>query len=291
MERAILLLVLLISTAATAAAQQPASDETFDILRDLFTYEASLPLNARVVQRLDSATFRRDKFIIDGWRGSRVPGLIAFPKNNAARHPLVVLIDGIGGWKERWWSSASWNRGRLLIDNLLANGYAVAMMDAPASGERVVENDYVTAETFIGHYPLVRDLTHQVVIEHRRLLDYIATREDVDTARIGALGLSLGGMATFVLGSIEPRIKAGVAGVTPMQRMPAVLWPGHYASRIRIPLLMLAGRSDAYYTQPQTERTHSLLASNKKELIWYDVGHRLPEVYAADAVRWFRAHL
>ncbi|MGQ0815933.1 MAG: hypothetical protein ACT4O1_15995, partial [Gemmatimonadota bacterium] len=41
-------------------------------------------------------TFRREKFIIDGWRNSRVPGLIAFPKNGVARFPAIVLIDGIG---------------------------------------------------------------------------------------------------------------------------------------------------------------------------------------------------
>ena len=54
---------------------------------------------------------------------------------------------------------------------------------------------------------------------------------------------------------------------------------------------MLMGRTDAYYTKEQAERVLELLASQDKQLIWYDAGHRLPEEYAAEATAWFRRHL
>ncbi|MGQ0815708.1 MAG: hypothetical protein ACT4O1_14830, partial [Gemmatimonadota bacterium] len=88
--------ILLILAVAPLSAQQPVGDEAFRILTQLFAYDASLPLNARTLERFDTITFRREKFIIDGWRNSRVPGLIAFPKNGVARFPAIVLIDGIG---------------------------------------------------------------------------------------------------------------------------------------------------------------------------------------------------
>jgi dienelactone hydrolase len=282
-------LAVLISSASRA--QSAASDATFRTLAGLFAYDAALPLNARTFEKVDTTTFVRQKLVFDGWRGSRVPGLVAVPKNSTARHPVILLIDGIGGWKERWWQSTSWNRGRILIDSLLASGYAVAMLDAPASGERTYENDYQTAESFIGTLPQWRDMGLQNAIEHRRLIDYLSTRADIDSTHIGVLGLSHGAMMTFVLAAIEPRVKVAVAGLTPMQNIPDVLLPSNYASRVRVPILMLAGTQDAWYTHDQAEKVFATIASKEKQIVWYDVGHRVPEEYAGAAANWFRHHL
>ncbi|MEO9036428.1 MAG: dienelactone hydrolase family protein, partial [Gemmatimonadaceae bacterium] len=254
-------------------------------------YDATLPLNARTFERFDTTTFTRQKLVFDGWRGSRVPGLIAVPKNAATRHPVILLIDGIGGWKERWWQNASWNRGRVLIDSLIAAGYAVAMLDAPASGERTYENDYETAETFVRKPAQWRDMGLQNAIEYRRLMDYLATRADIDTAHIGVLGLSHGAMMTFVLSALDPRVRAAVAGLTPMQNIPDALMPTNYAPRIQIPILMLAGTQDTWYTRDQAEKAFGMIGSKEKQIIWYDVGHRVPEDYAGAATNWFRRHL
>jgi dienelactone hydrolase len=282
---------VLLLLAAPLRAQQPVGAEGFRILSQIFTYDASLPLHARTLARFDTATFTREKFVMDGWRGSRVPGLIAIPKNDRSRHPVVVLIDGIGGWKERWWQHTSWNRGRILVDSLIAAGFAVAMIDAPASGERTFENGFVTAESFVGKPSQLRDLDIQNTIEHRRLLDLLASRADIDTTRIGALGLSMGGRSVFYLGAFEPRVKVGVAGLTALTGMAEMFWSGHFAPHVAEPMLLLMGRTDTYYTQAQAERVLELLASTHKQLIWYDTGHRLPEAYAGAATAWFRQHL
>lgn len=284
--------VLLLLFASSASGQtNAAADERFAALAGLFTYDASLPLNARTFERFDTATFVREKFVFDGWQGSRVPGLIATPKTSASRHPVVVLIDGIGGWKERWWLRTSWNRGRILIDSLVAAGYAVAMIDAPASGERTYENDFETAESFIRKPSQWRDMALRNAIEVRRLFDYLAMRPDIDKARIGVLGLSHGGMAAFYLSALEPRVRVAVTGLTPMQNIHAVLLPQNYASHIRVPFLMLMARQDTWYTREQGETVFSLVGSKEKQLVWYDVGHRLPEEYAGAAVAWFRQYL
>lgn len=283
---------LVLFFASSASAQiRPASDERFAILANLFTYDAALPLHARTFERFDTATFIREKIVFDGWRGSRVPGLVAIPKTAGSRHPLILLIDGIGGWKERWWLRTSWNRGRMLIDSLIASGYAVAMIDAPASGERTYENDYETAETFVRKPAQWRDMALQNAIEERRLLDYLFTRTDVDTTRIGVLGLSHGGMESFYLSALEPRVRVAVAGLTPMQNIDEVLLPADYAAHVRVPLLMLMGRNDAWYTRAQVEKVFGSVASKDKQLVWYDVGHRLPEEYTGAAVAWFRQYL
>jgi len=220
-----------------------------------------------------------------------VPGLIAWPKDGASRHAIVLLVDGIGGWKERWWQRTSWNRGRLLVDSLLAAGFAVAMADAPASGERTYENDYETAETFVRKLPQWRDMGLQNAVEMRRVIDYLATRPEIDAQHLGVLGLSHGAMEAFILSALEPRVRVAVAGLTPQHKIPDILLPLNYAPRVKIPLLMMAGRLDTWYTQDEVEQVLAAVSSNDKRLVWYDVGHRLPEEYAGAAVAWFRKYL
>ena len=252
-----------------------------------FAYDARAPLNVRVADRMDSATFTRQKIIFDGGAGSRVPAFVAVPKNAATRHPVIVLVDGIGGWKERWWQATSWNRGRLLIDSLLAAGFAVAMADAPASGERTFENDFTSAESFIRDLPRWREMSLKNAVETRRLIDYLVSRPDIDSARVGMLGLSHGGMMTFALTATDARIKAAVAGLTPMQNIPEVLMPTAWAPRVRVPFLALAGTRDAWYTREQVEGAFAAVGSSDKKLVWYEVGHRVPEEFAGEATRWF----
>jgi dienelactone hydrolase len=283
--------LLLAVTSASAQEHRPMDAPAYAVATSLFTYDAKLPFNPHVISHTDTVGFTRDKIAINGWRGSRIPLLLAIPKDSAAKHPLIVLLDGIGGWKERWWLATSWSRGRLLVDSLLASGYAVVMSDMPASGERTYENDFETSESFIGKLPQWQDFGIQNTIEVRRLLDYLQTRPEIDADRIGALGLSHGGMMTFILSAIDPRIRVAVAGLAPQQKIPDVLLPLNYAPHIGIPFLMMAGRQDSWYTASQVQETENALGSKQKQLVWYDVGHRLPPEYAGAAVAWFRNYL
>ena len=43
-----------------------------------------------------------------------------------------------------------------------------------------------------------------------RTIDYLASRPEVDTKRIGCIGLSVGGYRSFMLAALDPRIKAAV---------------------------------------------------------------------------------
>jgi dienelactone hydrolase len=280
-----------VTTAASAQDRRPMDAATYNVATSLFAYDAKLPFNPHVIAHKDTVGFVRDKIAINGWRGSRVPFLLAIPKDSAAEHPLIVLLDGIGGWKERWWVAESWNRGRVLIDSLLASGYAVVTADMPSSGERTYENDFETSESFIGKMPQWQDFGVQNTIEVMRLLDFLQTRPEIDASRFGALGLSHGGMMTYILSALDPRIRVAVAGLAPQQKIPDVLLPLNYAPHITIPFLMLAGRKDSWYTEAQVEQTRNALGSKEKQLVWYDVGHRLPPEYAGAAVAWFRKYL
>ncbi len=279
------------AAADSAAVPPPIGDQAFRILSDFFTYDDTLALHAVTIDTVRTADWTRVKFAFDGWRGSRVPGLLGLPAHGKAPYPVVVEIDGVGGWKERWWTADSWPRGKSATDSLLAAGYAVVAIDAPYAGERIEANDFRSAEALIYSPTIARDMVVQATIEHRRLLDWIATQPTLDTARVGVLGLSMGGMIAWYLAALEPRVKATVAGLAPITKVSPVLRIEDFAPRVHSPLLMLMGTKDGWYTPAQARDVFSLLASPDKDLHLYDTGHRLPEEYVHRATEWFRRFL
>ena len=268
-------------------------DEAFQVVRRFYDYDRTSPLNANVVARQDRPTSVREKIVFSGMLGSRVPAYLALPKERTGRVPVVLLLDGIQGSKERWFEQDSWPRGPLVTDSLLAAGIGVLALDARYHGERVADGDYRSPGLSGGNF---QELFVATVVDYRRALDYLATRPEVDTTRIGALGLSMGGMMSFALAGLDERIRAVVAGVTPVSAFkdPAqiAVSPQTFAPFVRdLPVLVQMGRTDGFYNEADVNAFHALLPAARKELVWYESGHRLPPEYAARAVGWLRQHL
>ncbi len=102
--------------------------------------------------------------------------------------PLVVLIPGLDSTKEEFfhWENA-----------FLERGMATLSMDGPGQGET-------------GFRLPIR---HDYEVAVAAMLDALGDRDDVDLARVGAAGVSLGGYYAPRAAAFEPRIGA-VAGVS-----------------------------------------------------------------------------
>lgn len=282
-----------VAEANAALPVRAVSAEAFGIVRRFYDYDDASPLSASVIARQDRPTYVREKIVFNGMLGSRVPGYLALPKERAGRVPVVLLLDGIQGSKERWFEQDSWPRGPLVTDSLLAAGFGVLALDARYHGERVAESDYRSPGLGGGSF---QELFLATVVDYRRALDYLATRPEVDTTRIGALGLSMGGMMSFALASLDPRVRVVVAGVTPISAFkdPAqvAVSPQTFAPHLRdVPVLMQMGRTDGFYNEADVNAFFGLLPGARKELVWYESGHRLPPEYAPRGVAWLRRHL
>jgi cephalosporin-C deacetylase-like acetyl esterase len=269
------------------------SPELFRVVSRFYDYDRSSPLNAGVISRQERPTYTREKVVFSGMLGSRVPAYLALPKTRTGRVPVVLLLDGIQGSKERWFEQDSWPRGPLVTDSLLAAGIGVLALDARYHGERVAESDF-RAPNLNG--AAFQELFIPTVIDYRRALDYLATRPEVDTARIGALGLSMGGMMSFALASLDPRVRVVAAGVTPVSAFKDAdqigVSPQTFAPYVRnVPVLMQMGRTDGFYNEADVQAFYNLIPGTRKELVWYDSGHRLPEEYAPRAVAWLKQYL
>ena len=107
----------------------------------------------------------------------------------ADRPPLVILIPGLDSTKEEFF-----NLEQVFIDR----GLATLSLDGPGQGETGFE----------------LPIRHDYEVAVAAILDALEGRDDVDTARVGAAGVSLGGYYAPRAAAFEPRLRAvaGVAG-------------------------------------------------------------------------------
>jgi predicted esterase len=199
--------------------------------------------------------------------------------------------------KEEWWKENSFSSGGQLTSKLLQAGFAVLSLDAVYHGERTANNDFESAGVFTfekGWLYRTRDMIVQSTIEYRRSIDYLATRKDIDTSKIGMIGYSMGGMMTFILSAVDPRIKVSVASVTPILKDKySVIAVHNFAPYITDQaFLLLMGNEDKFnYTTEEAQHLYDLILSKDKELEFYESGHRLPVEWTDKAADWIKKYL
>ncbi len=299
-------LLLLLSTAFRPAfAEAPAAppvigEEAHKLLVRMYDYDAAIPLEARVVEREKKEGTIRDKVVFRSTRSFMVPGYFEVSETATAPYPCVVLMHGWSGGKKNWWEDGGYIHGGEVRKALLAAGFAVFALDAQGHGDRIAENDYHVVNLFEEpgapprkNYFTLRDVITQTVLDYRRGIDYLATRGDVDMARLGAMGYSMGGFHAVSLTAVEPRIKAAVGCVVPVSwRDDPILDPANYLRGIgERPFMMVQGKTDELCNEAQAVELYKHLEGPNTKLELFDSGHKLPGDYVGVAVPWLIARL
>jgi len=276
---------------------KPINADAFEIMRHFFNYDKNIPLDVHIIDHLDKPDYIREKIVFRGIRNSKVPGYLAIPKNGTAPYPCVILMHGISSSKESWWEDNSFNSGGQLTKQLLASGFAVLTLDAEYHGERLINNNFESPDVFLfqkGWFFRARDMIVQSVIEHRRAIDYLSTRSDINTSKIGIVGYSMGGMMVFNLSAVDPRVKVSIAAVTPiLKESNSALGTHNFAPYVmNQPFLMLVGNTDnRNYSINEAQKLQDLISSNTKELVFYESGHRLPSDWTERTMKWLDKYL
>jgi dienelactone hydrolase len=289
------------AVAATGEPYPRVSEESYKARLPFFDYDTSLPLEARIVQEWASKSAVRQKIVFRGAQGFLVPGFIELPKDAKWPCPLVLLLHGWSGSKQVWWEDTGIHNGGLMRKALLKEGYAVLALDACTHGERSNEIDYMHVNAYADpnapathNYFTYAEIAVQTIKDYRRALDYVAKRDDIDSKRIGLVGYSMGGMDSFYLMAVEPRIKTFVACVPPLVsggNGPASPIDYSWGAKGKS-LLMLMGRKDELGDAAKVDASyHQYIESPSSKLIWYDRGHGLGPVWIPDALAWVKAHL
>jgi hypothetical protein len=206
-----------IHTVAEAERRKTAVRETLmEILGGLPNYDG--PLNPRVTGRIQNESYTIEKVIFESLPGFFVTANLYRP-NRPGRHPGVLLQSGH--------TQEGKVEPQRLAANLALKGFVSLAFDPVGQGEReqtfnrdlggpsagwsVNEHLHAGAQSIL----VGESVARYFVWDAKRALDYLASRPEVDAARIGAAGCSGGGALTTFIRALDPRIKAVVPACFP----------------------------------------------------------------------------
>ena len=211
----------------------------------------------------------------------RIFAEILIPLNFTYPLPGLLMIHGYGGSHNSF----------LELGYLIAKeGYVVILIDAPDSGQST-KYPSKAPESLInttrGPYD---SYFYHVAWAGMRAISVLEQIPEVDKSRIAVTGGSMGGIMSFIIGAVDPRVKATipiVAGgnfedcflgisltvplTTPEEKFSSERIQNFikyfdvyaYASRLKIPVLMLSSTNDEFFTLIGLNDTYSVISSEK----------------------------
>jgi len=190
---------------------------------------SSAPAPARLLARVDKGDYVREKYLLRTTPHTLMPFYLLLPK--APRRPLPVVLafhghgygvkDIVGLWDDGSERDTPDGYHKDFGVALCRTGFAVAAPEIACFGERQTDYSYLdtvmgqTAPSTCAHSAALAAHLGLSVLGMRvhdgmRLVDHLASRREIDIRRLGAMGISGGGMHTLFSTCIDTRIKACV---------------------------------------------------------------------------------
>ena len=226
--------------------------------------------------------------------------------------PLVLLSHDLFNSKDSW---------RTELQTLAQNRYMAVAMDNRGHGDR--KDPALKEQLFVkGELNLleVRKLIKETADDVPRLIDYFSAKQEIDPARVGMLGASMGGYAAFRAAAIDDRIKVitpiisspfwdDLPGDMPFIDRPDLLddlkrysrefSPGFYPERFYpCAVLIQIGGLDIHLNPERVAMFHSELVTYYREtpekvafVVDVNVGHECTAGMIENAMNWLRVFL
>ena len=280
---------------------EPIDDARFALLEDQYRYDET-PFAARAWASEDSNPhWRVESLSIAGVRpGEEILLRLLVPRSAEPPYQAVLYFPGSAAMvtpsvrapAELAFAEFIPRSGRVLVYPAYAGMYERSSAGSVMIATR--GDEPVSATTAF------RDLRVEWGREVRRVVDYLATREDIDLDRLGFFGLSLGAFYGPIYAAIEGRFDAvvwmgGGASAATLDHYPPEIQPAHFAPRVRVPVLMIGGRSDSLAPVESSQRPLlDLLGTpgEHKRLAILDGGHIPPwEGVIRESLDWFDRYL
>jgi hypothetical protein len=184
--------------------------------RELYGLLGKLPPRNRRIGGTKRGEVERDGYILETWdldlNGIElVPAYLARPRTLSGKVPGVLFDHSHGGGykigKQEFIEGRSYLQPVPYAKVLTDLGYVALCIDAWVFGERshTSEADMFKAMLWRGQV-----LWGMMVYDGLRALDFLIERPEVDAARIGTLGMSMGSTMAWWLGALDERIKVTV---------------------------------------------------------------------------------
>lgn len=176
-------------------------------------YDKTLPLDAKIIKSLETETLTIEEIIFTSRKGIYVTCTLYLPKERKGKVPGILMQMG---HSETGRLAGNYQKIAMMHAE---RGFAVLAIDPIGQGERVSyidhdgsfiveptvpEHQYFGNQCFLtGNYPV-----RYFICDAMRAIDYMESREEIDSEKIGATGNSGGGTMTATLMAYDERIKA-----------------------------------------------------------------------------------
>lgn len=287
--------------------------DAMDMIR-FYSYDEAAPLSARLVLKDQNSWYRRYELTYLS-EGDTVYAAYFEPKTGSklSRTPAVVGVHGMFSEAEdQFW---------FVADFAAKRGFAVLMPSLPYHHRRAKGIQIISGQKFVVASPeTVRGNFRRAVIDMRRALDWLLSREDVDPTRVYITGASLGGIVAALAYKVEPRFAGGVflvsggdfanilahsdtpvvrdfrlissLGITDLSRVAEVLTMADPAALPDLwprPVLMLNATQDVIF--PVSDVRHVAASLHNPQIIWAKSSHYYPVAGAQYLMTGFWAAL
>jgi formylglycine-generating enzyme required for sulfatase activity/dienelactone hydrolase len=263
---------------------EPVDEATYRALLSHYHYDPR-PLEPVVEERIEMAAWVRERITYNGPDDERVIAYLFLPKSGRPPFQTLVHVPSTSAFVGN-------NVADLAVESLgplVRAGRAVFTVVMMGMTERPFPPDF---ERPAPNSVAFRDQMVLHATELRLGLDYLETRDDIDTGALAYVGTSWGSGSRLLFAAIDDRFRTVVfvgAGID--ERVHPTLPESsniNFAPYIRVPKLVVNGRED----EEHPWRTRALplwnLLSEPKELALFDgVGHFPPDEMRIPAIRDF----
>jgi dienelactone hydrolase len=233
------------------------------------------------------------------------------PKEPAAHRPAAVILHWLGG---------SFDLLEVIGQRLAENGIVSLMMYMPHYGPRRAKDPARRQKLLQTDMErTLRDL-HQAVLDARRAGDWLAARPDVESSRVGIVGISLGALVGSLTAGVDDRFGRSVfligggdlpaivlhgsretaaakqkleeAGLTAdrLRELWKSIEPLTFASRMRPEeILMVNAESDEVIPRECTLKLYEAL--DRPEIRWFKGGHTAIALHLGTILKDIISHL
>lgn len=307
----------------------------------LLTPPPAAPFDAAIVAEQDRDTYVARKVVFNLTGDSRVLGLLLVPKGKGP-FPAVLLLHDHGAkfdigkekvietWADptdrpqsaRAWADRCYG-GRFLGDALAKRGYVCFATDALNWSDRGGAG-YDGQQALAGNlFHLGMSLGGCIAYEDLRAAEFLATRPEVDGARVAAMGLSMGSFRTWQVAALSDHIAAGVA-VCWMATVRGLMTPGNNQTRGQSaftmthpglfnhldypdvasiacpkPMLFYSGEKDALFPVPTVKEAYAKMravwegrnAGERLVTRMWPAGHVFSREMQEEAFAWLDRHM
>ena len=179
-------------------------------LKAIGPFPERTPLNAKITRTLQKEGFRVEMILLETQPNFYMTGSLYLPDDPKQPYPAMLVLCGHSDLGK---GAELYSRGTALA---AINGIAAFIIDPIDQGERhqlLKKDGKPYSLTTAAHnlldpssIALGRSAAHFMIWDMIRAIDYLESRPDIDSKRIGAAGNSGGGTQTSYIMALDPRV-------------------------------------------------------------------------------------